>query len=320
MIYNKKMEHHKILRTIDLSRFAKKEKKERLRSPEEILNAIDLGMDHSIPLINERASRFENSPSTIVTTEGKINMNAYESFYGSEVIEFDIKNAFDQKRGFYQTYTKETQQRYGTDNERDIVAKISKEERMRDGNISEEVLFLLMNKIAGDRYMAVRSCDHDDFLNGTDLLLIDTITGETICAFDETVEGMNSRLDVKIQRAKDKLIKGRGMQVKYGMTFIRNQEGVTQMNLGSVKNIPPLFLALNKKSLEKLLQNMDFKIDTELSQSEQQAMSEIISSIDSQIGDLETVSQKTVSFESARDFMQHLTSNLSFVSENKKTA
>lgn len=307
------MERPKVIGKIDLTQFEKKKTKEILRSQEQIIDAVDKGMMHSVPLINERAAQFENAPNPIIDTDGKINMQAYIETYSQEIIDFDSKNSFDQKRGFYQTYTKETQKKYGTENEAKILDIISREERMRDGNISEEALFLLMNKIAGDRYMAVRSCDHDDFLNGTDLLLIDTVTGETICAFDETVEGVNSRLDSKIQRAKDKLFKGHGMQVKYGMTFTQNQEGKTEMNLGSIKNIPPLFLAINKKSLEDLLQNMDFKIDTKLSQSEQNVVAGIISSIDSQIGDLETVSQNKVSYESARDFMNHLKSNLEFV-------
>lgn len=314
------MEKPKIVRKIDLSQFETKKKKEVLRTPEQIMSAIDEGMIHSLPLINERAAEFENAPSPIVDGEGKINMNAYEAVYGQDVVSFDTKNAYDQKRGFYQTYTKEVQEKYGTTDEDKILKIIHSQERMRDGNISEEALFLLMNKIAGDRYMAVRSCDHDDFLNGTDLLLIDTVTGETICAFDETVEGVNSRLDSKVQRAKDKLIKGRGMQVKYGISFSENDLGKTEMQLGSIKNIPPLFLAINKKSLEDLLQNMDFKIDTELSQSEQDVMADLISSINSQIGDLETVSQNKVSYEAARDFMNHLKSNLDFVGGKEKAA
>lgn len=308
------MEKPKVIGKIDLTQFKKKKTKEVLRSQDQIIEAIDKGMAYSVPLINERAAQFENAPNPIIDNNGKISMEAYTETYSREVVDFDSKNSFDQKRGFYQTYTKETQKKYGTEDEVKILDIISREERMRDGNISEEALFLLMNKIAGDRYMAVRSCDHDDFLNGTDLLLVDTLTGETICAFDETVEGVNSRLDSKIQRAKDKLFKGRGMQVKYGMTFTQNQEGKTEMNLGAIKNIPPLFLAINKKSLEELLQNMDFKIDTELSQSEQNVMTDLISSIDSQIGDLETVSGNKVSYDSARDFMSHLKSNLEYIS------
>lgn len=309
------MEKPKIIGKIDLSQFEKKKPKEKRRTREQIIESIDSAMVHSVPLINERAAQFENAPNPIVDSVGKINMDSYINVYGEEVVNFDTKNAHDQKRGFYQTYTAETQEKYGTTNENEILKKIEKQERMRDGNISEEALFLLMNKIAGNRYMAVRSCDHDDYLNGTDLLLVDTVSGKTICAFDETVEGANSRLEHKITRAKDTLTKGRGMNVKYGLSFLQNEDGVTEMSLGSVKNIPPLFLALNKDSLNELLQHMDFNIDTEMSDIEKKVMSEMIINIDSQIDTLETIAQEKVSYEAVKDFMNHLKSNLEFVSK-----
>jgi hypothetical protein len=309
------MEKPKIIGKIDLSQFEKKKPKEKIRTQEQIIEFIDAAMVYSVPLINERAAQFENAPNPIVDSVGKINMDSYINVYGEEVVNFDTKNAHDQKRGFYQTYTKETQEKYGTTNEDEILKKIEKQERMRDGNISEEALFLLMNKIAGDRYMAVRSCDHDDYLNGTDLLLVDTVSGKTICAFDETVEGVNSRLEHKITRAKDTLTKGRGMNVKYGLSFLQNEDGVTEMSLGAVKNIPPLFLALNKDSLNELLQHMDFNIDTEMSDIEKKVMSEMVINIDSQIDTLETIAQEKVSYEAVKDFMNHLKSNLEFVSK-----
>ena len=166
----------KILGKIKVLEIENKKPKEKLRSQEQILSAVNEGMLHSVPLVNERAASFEDAPNPILDEEGRINMNVYFDVYGKKVVDFDKNNAYQQKRGFYQTYTREVQEKYGTTDENQIIETIKKKERMRDGNISEEALFLLMNKIGGDRYLAVRSCEHDDFIEGTDLLLIDTVT------------------------------------------------------------------------------------------------------------------------------------------------
>jgi hypothetical protein len=139
----------------------------------------------------------------------------------------------------------------------------------------------------------------------TDLLLVDTKTGKTICAFDETVEGYQSRLSDKVARAKKNLIKGFGMRVKYGCTFKKNN-GQTEIQLQEVTNIPPLFLAIQQKDLRELLQVMDFDIDSPLSSLEKNIISSMKEKMVTQIQELELSSSGKVSYDAVRDFLAHL--------------
>jgi hypothetical protein len=144
----------------------RREKKEILRNPEQILSAIDAGMMKSIPALNQRIASFKGAPEKLINESGQVDMDAYVVTHSRETVHFDKENAFQQKRGFYETYKEETQKKYGTTDEQKIIEKIISERRMKDGAVSEETLFLLMNKALGERYVAMRSSDHDDFLNG----------------------------------------------------------------------------------------------------------------------------------------------------------
>lgn len=299
-----------VIGKIELPSDNRKEKQEAKRTSQEILEAIDKGMESSIPLINERLSNFENAPTFLINKEGSINMEAYRDTYGEETITEDYTNSRKQQHAFYQTYDSRNQQRYQITDPELLLEKMKTEERMRDGNISEEALFLLMNKIAGNQFIALRSSLYDDYTHGTDLLLVDTVSGKTICAFDETVEGKNSRLEKKMNRAKERLHNKKGMKIKYGVRFNENSSA---MELGAIENIPPLFLAIDKEDLQNLLQIMNFDINTPISEVEKKVMKGMINKIDAQISELESISEGKISYTAVRDFVEVLKSNVEFL-------
>ena len=70
---------------------------------------------------------------------------------------------------------------YGTTDK----AKIKIEEDKRIGTQFEMLKTAIMHKHTEGRFIVVRSSLYDDKTNGVDNVLVDTVSGHTICAFDE---------------------------------------------------------------------------------------------------------------------------------------
>lgn len=317
-----------VIGKIDLDTFnkrvpkSKREKlskqKEHVRSTKEILPDIESAMNHNITLVQERMSSFEGSRDNIIDAKGKINEYAFSGIYSEAAIEFDKKIAHEKKKGHYNTFESAVQEEYDTDDQDKIVEMIENDEQksMRDGKISEDLLFLMMNKVAGDRYIAVRNGDYDDFENGVDMMLVDTETNAVICTFDATVSGYSSHMDAKIMRAKERVDQGKGLYVKYGVSFDKNQK----MELGPIKNIPPLFLDLPKEDLERMLHVMDFHIDSPLSRAEIEVVGGLLEKLDNQIIDLDKRAAKNINYDSSREFVSHVRNTLAEISQAQEKA
>jgi hypothetical protein len=254
----------------------------------------------------------EGLDASIINREGSISEQAFVDTYGEAEILYDHKLTHMKKKGFYKTYDPEVQKRYGIFDEDLLLDKIEHEtkERMRDGHVSEDVLFILMNKISEGRYLTLKSSLYDDYENGTDMFLIDTETQSVICAFDATVEGFNSRMSHKIERAKEKIKNGRGMQAKYGISFKKNEGGIMQAQLGKISGIPPLVMNIQKELLHELIEKSNF-LEEKDSQTERVILSQIIESLEHQIIELKEFTGRGISYESTLEFVNHLKKVLS---------
>lgn len=307
----------KILGKIDLSTIDKRgqekrqEQKEYRRSSQEVIPDIESIMSHNISLVQERLSSFEGAPEDIINDQGQINIESFVGEYSSHEIEFDKKMTHEEKKGFYKTYEPEIQERYGTKDQDVLVELIENDERekMRDGNISEDLLFIMMNKIAGDRYVTVRSSDYDDFRNGIDMLLVDTQTDSVICAFDATVSGEKSRAADKVERAGKRVKNGKGFSLKYGISFTGENENPA-MKLGELDNLAALFLDIHKKDLTRVLRVMNFSIDSQISDAELDTANHLLDKLELQIGDLQEQAGKNISYDSSKEFIAHVRQNL----------
>lgn len=299
----------KILGKIDLPSPERNKKTFEKRSDEDILKLLDVGMHKSVQRINDRISAHGFEYGVLVNKEGVIDMNAFENnAYSGGDIEFDHMQVLEQKRYIYQSHKPDTQAKYGTSDEYEVIAMREQEERMRDGRISEEVLFVTLTKVLGDRYVPMRASEYDDYINGADLLLVDTQTGKPICAFDKTVESAASRKPHKIKRAKEKLLKGHGMRMKYGVT-IHKDNGV---KLGNIDNIPPLFLAINKADLDILKHTSHFDIDSPLSDDERRIVQSLIKGVREDMHILSSSSSSnTISYDAVHDMLEELEERLS---------
>ena len=307
----------RIMGKIDLGAIEGKNKKyekkkedelEYIRTSREILPHIESAMSHNIDLVSQRMNSFENSPENLISNDGSINIDSFHEIYSVPEIEYDKKMTHEEKKGNYRVFEPSVQEKYGTTDQDKLVELIENDnkEKMRDGNISEDLLFLMMNKVAGDRYITLKTSQYDDFRNGVDMVLVDTETDAVICTFDATVSDIKSRMNHKIERAKTRIDKGKGLYMKYGVSFDHNQK----MKLGEIQNIPPLFLDLPKQDLKRMLHVMDFNIDSELSNAEIEVVMGLLDKLDQQIEDLDTRAAKNVSYDSSKEFVAHVRSTL----------
>ncbi len=309
----------KVVGKIDLEQFKPKKKQERIER--EVLERIDTAMEPAIGLIQERLASFEGAPQNFLDEKGQIRPEAYTDVFSQKSIERDLMSTQEQKKAHYRTYDARVQERYGESDQDKLVALIEQDEkeRLRDGNISENFMFLFLNKIAGDRYLLVRSSDFDDYENGTDLLLMDTQSGETICAFDVTAENTKdnkSRLSKKIERALERNERGLGMKLKYGAHFeFDEQHERSRMVLGALRHVPPMALNVEHDLLVQTLNTMDFALDSELGEKEQELTKNLLESLDRQYETFSEHEHENLSYEPLKNFIAHVQSNLDFVNK-----
>ncbi len=311
----------KVVGKIDLEQFKSKNQQKQERVERAVLERIDHAMGPALDLINERLASFEGTPENFLDEKGQIRPEAYVDVFSQESIERDLMSTHEQKKSHYHTYSKAVQERYQETDQDKLVELIEQDEkeRLRDGNISENFMFLFLNKIAGDRYLVVRSSDFDDYENGTDLLLMDTQSGETICAFDVTTENTKdnkSRLSHKVERALKKNKAGVGMRLKYGAHFEFDEEQDTsRMVLGALRHVPPMALNVEHDLLAKTLNTMDFALDSELGEREQELITNLLESMENQYQTFSSYGHENISYEPLKNFIEHLKGNLDFVRE-----
>ena len=126
-------------------RAEKKERKKHERSPREILKLIQESMLHNISLISERLDSFDGSPENLITESGQINTESFSDVYSRHEIAHDGKITQEKKKAHYQTYEPSVQEKYNETDQNKLVEIIENEtsEKMRDGSISEDLLFLI---------------------------------------------------------------------------------------------------------------------------------------------------------------------------------
>ncbi|MFH1565418.1 MAG: hypothetical protein ABIC82_06325 [bacterium] len=144
------------------------------------------------------------------------------------------------------------------------VAKWKEMQEKRIGNLLEMAIVGIFYKILKNSNLSImRSAKYDDYTNGVDTIMVDKETGQVICAFDEVSdeEGKDERRKNKLKRMKHKA-KQQGGELKYGITFEKNNENKSVLVKKNLTNIPMFCLNLPKNELEKILGEMKFDTDT----------------------------------------------------------
>lgn len=144
----------------------------------------------------------------------------------------------------------------------------------------EMAMTLLLHKFLKDKFLVVRTTDIDDY-NGVDNLVIDLESGEVVGAFDDVNQDIaGKRLSDKIKKIKTKALQG-GAHIDYGLSLDQGQ-----LKRSKLENLPVFYLGLLQSELEKLLNEMNYDLDDQISAIERQTYNNLIESLESQQNDL----------------------------------
>lgn len=138
-------------------------------------------------------------------------------------------------------------------------------------------------KILGKEFAVMRASVYDDYANGVDNVLVNIETGDVICAFDELYDDIEGeRAAKKIEKIKNKAKKG-GTEIKYGITFERDEktEG-NKLVKKPIKNVPTFCLALSNSELDGLLSEMGYDIAEPPTEVELKVFNKLVTSLNEQ--------------------------------------
>lgn len=167
---------------------------------------------------------------------------------------------------------------------RKLLEERAHEGKKSDGQLAEAVATIVLHKAIGDRFLVTRASEYDDYENGVDTLIVDKETGETVCAFDEVVDTIQSgdvgaeRYRKKIARSKESLRKHGGMRVKYGVTY-SGGVGASKMELCALDHVPTFCLSLERSELYGLVREMKRGIQ-EMSETETSFLTNLIGKLE----------------------------------------
>ena len=150
-------------------------------------------------------------------------------------------------------------QHYGTTDK----TAIRHTEDNRAGTQFEILSTAIMHKHMGNRFIVVRSSRYDDERNGVDNILVDTKTGQTVCAFDET--NANFKAKALIEKTNKVLSKNLGTDIvtelRHGIEQKTGDQGVHlkygikmtdgKIECSEMEHLPIFLLALDYEQLEE---------------------------------------------------------------------
>lgn len=136
----------------------------------------------------------------------------------------------------------------------------------------------VLYKALNEHFLVARASTFDDYENGIDNVIVNRLTGDVVCAFDEVHDKDDS---ARIKEKDEKIIKHAkhgGARLKYGLSFHRKYHSLIKMPLD---NIPVFYLAMDNEHLSALL--ADNSSDTkQITKTETSTFANIVDSLELQ--------------------------------------
>ncbi|MFA5991487.1 MAG: hypothetical protein WC794_04565 [Candidatus Doudnabacteria bacterium] len=118
-----------------------------------------------------------------------------------------------------------------------------------EGEQLEMLAYGVFIKNLGKNFIVARASEHDDRINKADTVILDKVSGELICAFDEVGATNGSDFEEKLGKVKDRNFQG-GAKLKYGIGVKKVGEKRTVM-AASAENLPIFYIALPSDRIQK---------------------------------------------------------------------
>ncbi|MFZ4648954.1 MAG: hypothetical protein ACOYMB_05020 [Patescibacteria group bacterium] len=222
----------KIIGKIDLSSFQKKVEQKPIFNPEKYLAKLE-------GILTSQSREVNESYGDFLDSEAKIKMTGAYA-------EKDEKKVQEIEEFFAR----------GKQEELDVWRE---KKKSHPATITEMAATIVLHKFIGQDFIVARACDHDDYENGVDNVLIDKKTGAVICGFDEVLGAVGdsgiAMKEEKIAKSDKKSERKRvGAYLKYGATVKDGK--LERMSMG---NLPTFFLSLSRKELMLLLEDISLE-------------------------------------------------------------
>ncbi|MBM3204742.1 hypothetical protein FJZ48_02050 [Candidatus Uhrbacteria bacterium] len=147
----------------------------------------------------------------------------------------------------------------------------------------EMALTIILHKVLGSEFLVLRSSKFDDYKHGVDHLIVDRLTGNVVCSFDNVNETEGLRNQQKMQKVIRRAADG-GTQIKYGITFSGEPQKILRTKLSS---IPTFSLALSQDELKTVLHQMNYDVTGEPSSTELQVFDQLMDGLELQCATLQ---------------------------------
>jgi hypothetical protein len=193
-----------------------------------------------------------------------------------------------------------------------IIEKFKRLQSEGKSGLLEMAITGLLHKVLKSEYIVVRSSTFDDFEHGADNLIIDKVTGQVVCAFDEVHgEETHGRIEEKKKKLLRKARQG-GSKIKHGLSLQTDKKDPQKKNLvrGTLNNIPSLYLALDSNTLDELLNNMNYDPSSAPTATELKVFDQLMKLVDSEITTISEESRDVSSFKNALNRMRETRSKI----------
>jgi len=228
---------------IDLSRFQKPERSERL--------------EDSLPFLKEKLSTMSEEVNReygdFLDKDGKIKLAGPESQSDSKLVE-------QQELGFSQGC-------------RDV-AEWKKKSEADPAGLTEMALTLALDRWLKGEFIVARSSSYDDYNHGVDHLLIDKKTGQPICGFDEVISAASDGSAPKKEAKLGAMMARGGARMKYGAKL---EDGALKRQ--PLRDLPAFYLSLTKSELSQLISSLKQPAGDSLSPAEAKISERLLESL-----------------------------------------
>lgn len=157
----------------------------------------------------------------------------------------------------------------------------SRDKETNKSSLAETGITLLFDKALHEDFVVCKSSKYDDYKHGVDNIILDKETGNIVCGFDDV---LGHHGDDGGQKKKDKIRKimeRGGVSLKHGLGFKDDDF----LEIKDLHNLPAFYLAISKKDLELLLEDINNENESQISETEKNLLLKFISSMEEQLSD-----------------------------------
>ena len=199
--------------------------------------------------------------------DGRIDMASYKGLHS------DVENDLERNRDWAEEWSG------GLSEE-----AAQEKRRHTEGEQLEMLAYAILSKNLGEEFVVARTSPHDDRVNKVDTIILEKVTGNLVCAFDEVGDASGLNYEKKQTLVRDRNLKG-GASLKYGIG-IRGEKGKQKIVPSIAEHLPLFYLAVPGDRVKKGMK--EFVADpAQQSEFEKRLFSYFLATINAQIGALE---------------------------------